>query len=368
MPHLTRRSVVSGLAAAGVVPLAPTSRAFGLSSEAGLKDHAQRAGMIYGAAVGAENWAVPECRSMYEREARIVTTDLELKFAVLRPAQDVFNFAPADLVVNGARSSGMLVRGHTLIWNENNGDWLNRCSSREVERIFDEHIERVVSRYAGKIHTWDVVNEPFWPDHGELGGYRRGPWYNALGPGYIQRALKRVRSIDKSVKLCVNEANAENDSQWGITTRPCFARLIQQLRHDGTPLDAAGLQCHLQPDWPHDYGRLADYMRNLAASKIDIHVTEFDVNDKTFPAPISERDRAVAAEATSFMDAVLPVPELTMFITWELSDRWSFYYRDAVEKNPLAKRFPRPLPLDVDLQRKPFWAAMTRAFDKRAGA
>ena len=358
----SRRALLLGAAAAGV----RLERSRAAVPEAGLKDYASRSGLLFGSAIALENFPLPECRALYARETGMVTTDLALKFLILRPAPDVFNFGPADALIDWARGAGLLVRGHTLIWNENNGDWIKRRSAREIERIFDEHIERVVSRYAGRIHTWDVINEPFWPDHGEPGGYRRGPWYDALGPSYIARALKRVRSLDPAAKLCVNEAHIDSDYAWGRSMRPYFAKLVRDLRQGGVPFDVAGLQCHLQPAWPHDYGRFADYLRTLAANDVELHVTEFDVNDATFPDPIAERDRLVADHAAGFLSSVLPIPALKAFVTWELADKWSSLWHAVADNNPAAMRLPRPLPFDSDLKRKPLWYTLARAFDARS--
>ncbi|MDX7953962.1 endo-1,4-beta-xylanase [Lichenihabitans sp. Uapishka_5] len=363
MEGLTRRALMSGLAA--VAGSGRMAAAAGVPANAGLRDHAARAGLIYGAAVTLESQGDPVTRALYEREARIVTTDLELKFAGLRPTPDGFRFEGADTLVAWARRQNLLVRGHTLIWNESNPDWLKRCSAREVERIFEQHIETVVSRYAGRIHTWDVVNEPFWPDHGHPGGYRQGPWYNALGPDYIPRALKRVRAIDPNVKLCINEAHCELATGWGAQIRPCLTRLATELRHAGVPLDAIGLQAHLRPDKPYDDGRYAAFLHELADTGVALHLTEFDVYDGGFPDDVAQRDAAVAARATAFLDAALAVPAVSMVVNWEIQDDHSFYDHEALARDPAASRLPRPLPFDSLGARKPLWHAMAAAFDRR---
>lgn len=358
-----RRQFIAGVATAGfVVPAAAAP------AELGLKDYAARGQLTFGSAIGIANFPLPECRALYKRETRLVTTDQALKFALLRPAPDVFDFERADAVIAWAGHEGLQVRGHTLIWNDDIPDWLNRLSAKEITRVFDEHIDRVVSRYVGRVHIWDVVNEPFWPDFGEPGGWRRGPWYKALGPGYVARALKRVRAIDKTAKLCVNEAQVDSDHPWGRAIRPALSRLVADLRQAGTPFDVLGLQCHLQPGWPHDYRRFADYMRQLAAESVELHVTEFDISDDAFPAPIAERDAMVAAHADTFLQAVLPVRDLTTFVTWELADQWSWIWRQAADANPGAARLPRPLPFDEHLERKPLWRSLARAFDAREPA
>ena len=366
MTALSRRALMAGVAAAAGLHGPTRAGAEPAPAMSALRDHAARAGMIYGAAVTVGDFGDPNCRPNYETEARLVTTDLEMKFAFLRPAPGVFTFDNADRLVDWARGAKLFVRGHTLIWNESNPDWLKRMSAREVERVFDEHIERVASRYAGRIHTWDVVNEPCWPDHGSPGGLRQGPWYNALGADYIPRALKRVRAIDPHAKLCINEAYCEVATGYGARIRPCLLRLITDLKQKGVPLDAVGMQAHLRPDMPYDGGRYGAFLHELAETGVDLHVTEFDVYDGTFPDDIATRDRFVAEYAAAFLNTALAVPAVKMVVTWELRDHDSFYVHDALARDPGASRLPRPLPLDALGHRKPLWHAMAAAFDRRA--
>lgn len=365
MAGVTRRGVLAGLAAAGAGPGGSRAASRPATAAAPMRDHATRAGLIYGAAVAVESWGDPICRPLYEIEAQLVTTDLEFKFWTLRPTPDRWDFSGADTIVTWARSKNMLVRAHTLIWNESNPDWLKRCSAREIERIFDEHIERVVSRYAGRIYAWDVINEPCWPDHGKPGGLRQGPWYNALGADYIPRALKRVRALDPHAKLCINEGACEETTGWGAQIRPALERLIVDLKQRDVPLDAVGLQAHLRPDKPYDDARYVEFLHRLAANGVDLHITEFDVYDGGFPDGIATRDRMVAERAAAYLKATLAVPAVKMVVNWELQDRYSFYVREVLARDPGALRLPRPLPFDDLGRRKPLWHAMASAFDAR---
>ena len=120
-----------------------------------------------------------------EKELGVANVFTTTNNATIEAAEQIFNHPKIALicvtggaaVAKAAAKSGKLVRGHTLIWNDNAPEWLKRLSAREVERVFDRHIEVVVARYAGKLHSWDVVNEPFWPMDGEQGGWRAGPWF-----------------------------------------------------------------------------------------------------------------------------------------------------------------------------------------------
>ena len=355
----------------GLLRTAATAAAFALPARQGLASSrslgalAAQAGVLFGAAIAPVVLSDPAYAQLYIDEARILTTDYSLKFDALRPSHDTYNFTEADALVGFAQKNRLPLRGHTLVWNENAPDWLRRLSARETERVFDEHIETVVSRYAGKLHSWDVVNEPFWPDHGKEGGYRDGPWFAAMGPAYVERAFRRVAAIDPAAKLCLNEAHCENDNAYGQAIRLRLLRLVDQMLSAGVRLDAVGLQCHLQPDIARDNGFVRSYIEQIGAGKIDVYITELDVNDLAFPGSIAERDAASAREYGNFLSEILKAPRVKAVILWELSDKYTWYLSLPKVQENIANRAPRPLPFDVQMQKKPAYTAIASAFSSR---
>lgn len=353
---ISRRQLLAGAAASAVSP------ALAVEQET-LASAAAKVGLIFGASIDAAAFAHPAYLALYQRETQMYVTDVAMKFDWLRPTQDTWNFGPADEIVARAQADGKLLRGHTLIWNDNAPAWLKSLSLREIERVFDEHIERVVARYAGRLHSWDVVNEPFWPMDNKPGGWRDGPWFAAMGAGYVDRAFRRVASIDPRVKLTLNEAQCDNDSDWGRSIRPKLRALVERMQDKGTPLHAVGLQSHLQSQMPRNYPQFAAYVSQLGARGVEIYISEFDVNDMAFPAAAADRDAAVALLAGDFLTRVAAIPEVKLVVTWQLSDLYS-WYRDLAIKAGMS-RMPRPLPFGNTLQPKAMRTAMIEAFRKR---
>jgi len=90
--------------------------------------------------------------------------------------------------------------------------------------ILQTHINTQVSRYKGKVRSWDVINEPF-NDDGEAssccvpsqflqlrsveGTYRDNVWYKTIGPPYIPLALGFARTADPNAKLYINGDDAQ---------------------------------------------------------------------------------------------------------------------------------------------------------------
>ncbi|MBN8999242.1 MAG: endo-1,4-beta-xylanase, partial [Rhizobiales bacterium] len=308
------------LALLGASIAAGTARGAGAATP-GLAEAARAAGVTYGASIASDTLADPAQALLYRRETAILTVDYALKFNWLRPSADVFAPGEADAIL--AFAGDTPVRGHTLAWNETRPDWLMAMSAAEKRRMFDR-----------------VVNEPFWPGHGLPGGYRDGPWMEAFGEAYVERAFRRAHAIDPNVPLVLNEAMTERWDAEGGAIRSGLLGLVDRLQDAGVRLDAVGLQRHLLPGYPYDDNAFADFVAELATRNIDIYITELDVDDQSFPRDIADRDAAVAARYRDFLTAVLAVPAVKMVITWQLADSSSWYYRGELERHPSAARLP----------------------------
>jgi endo-1,4-beta-xylanase len=81
-------------------------------------------------------------------------------------------------------------------------------------------------------------------------------------------------------------------------------------------------------------------------------ITELDVIDDKFPADTAERDARVAEVARSYLEAVCEVVHPKAFITWGLSDRYTWVPTWFKRRDGLPNR---PLPLDADLKPKPLF-------------
>ena len=322
-------------------------------------------GILFGTAYDSDILTPSAFSDLYVRQARIFTTNNFLKFGSLRPTETGADFSLADRLVDFARARGILVRGHNLIWNDWTPDWLSKSSSQRIVYWLDRHIEETAAHYRGKLHSWDVVNEPFWPGHGNKEGFRDGPWYNALGKGYVIRALKRAQAADPSVKLVINEGGPEWENYWGLDSDPVrkgLLRLIDEVRDAGARLDAVGLQCHWMADFKFDPESFLAFLQELAGRKLAIYLTELDVSDAKIEGSDAERDAEVARRYHLLLSTALKVPEVEIVQTWELSDN-ATWQREEPFLGP-GGRLPRPLPFDDALRPKAACDAIARAFSE----
>jgi endo-1,4-beta-xylanase len=356
---LSRRRAMSMIAGAAIG--AAGSRTI-YAADGSLGSIAAENGILFGAAAGPVIEKDAAYRQLYVDHAKVITTDIALKMSRVAPGPGPLKFAAADRLHQFCARHAIPMRGHCLIWNEWVPAWIKAMSNAEREKFFDMYIDEVIGRYAGQFHSWDIVNEPFWPGHKAPGGYRLGAWYETFGTNYIKRTFERAGSVDRRTKFVLNEAHAERDDDVGRMIRKGLLRLVDELKQAGVPLHAVGLQGHLQPRYPHDHARFLEFVHALAERGVDIYITEFDVRDDTFPDDIRTRDAMVADTAKRFLTNVLSVPAVKMVVAWQLADNYSFYRGMMRQKNPQSTRWPRPLPFDEAMQRKPLWFAMADAF------
>lgn len=330
-----------------------------LTEVTSLAQIAASAGLLFGSAFDMASINDPAYGALLKHHCSILTTDYQLKFWTLRPTADQIDFTRADQLVAFAKNASIALRGHTLIWNEWNPPWLKQASTQQVTYWLDRHIDEVVGRYAGQFHSWDVVNEPMWPAHNKAQGLRSGPWLNASGPDYVRRAFNVAAHADPKAKRVLNEAWLERGDHWGKALRAAFLPFVDQLLQQGTPIDAIGLQCHLAPG-NLDMDAFLRLVEQLKSYKLDIYVTELDVNDASFADELVMRDRGVAQSYQGFLQELLALRAVSVVQTWQLSDKYSFYQKPQ-------QREVRVLPFDKNMQPKAAYQALASVFLAAAG-
>lgn len=366
-PPIDRRRLLCGGAALGLSSLA-ASPGRGLAAtgpaEESLGALAAAKGLRFGASFATHELDAPygpAYSELYAREARMITSELELKLFTLRPDALTLDFAPADRLLAYAQESDLALHGHTLVWNDGLPDWMKRLSPGEIRHLLDAHLMSVLERYRDGIPTWDVVNEPIAPWDRLPGNLRGGAFYEAMGEDYIAQSFRLAREYAPRCKLILNEAQTESDDENGRVFRESFLALVKRLTSEGVPIDGIGLECHLDTKRPYDFPRFAAYIEELATLVPDIAISEFDVNDRSLPDDIAQRDVAVADIYRRFLGAVLAVKAVRRLTLWQLADHTSWMYYDDARENPASGRRPRPLPFDDRFQPKRARAAIAEA-------
>ncbi len=377
--QMSRREFVrlAGLGTAGAGLLAGLS-ACGGSANAGSPMFAQprnflspfqplRAGagsrnILFGAAVGQGALQTDTAfAAQIATHAALLVPEYDLKWELLEPQPDVFNFAPGDWLADFAAQNGQQFRGHCLVWHQQLPSWAGvGVTAAQAEQQLTNHISKTVAHYAGRMHSWDVVNEAINPRDGRSDYLRKTVWLQSIGPEYIELAFRAAAVADPDALLVYNDYGVEYDGSDADARRAGILQLLSRLKTAGTPLHALGIQAHLDPGQTRlNPDKLRDFMKAVADFGLKIFITELDVIDQGLPADIATRDTDVADAYWQFLNTVLQEPAVTTIVTWGLSDRytWLAGFKPRSDGQPV-----RPLPLDSNLQPKPALFAMLDAF------
>jgi endo-1,4-beta-xylanase len=313
----------------------------------------------YGAAVSlADLRADPRLQKALAEACDVLVPVGELKWAELRPSPDRFAFENADEIAAFARKHALALRGHTLVWYAAMPDWTKTISSpRMAEQVLVEHIKVVVSRYRGRIASWDVVNEAI-PDAPRNPGDRRpSVWSAHLGDKYIPLAFRTAATADPHAELVLNEYDVEFANEASKAKRAALRNLILDLLSAGVPIHAVGLQCHLRGATPIDRDGLSEFVAEMHGHGLKVLVTELDVIDTDLPWRNAERDEIIANQVRDLLQVLTAAAPLDALLTWGITDRYSWIPHVFPRKDGFANR---PLPLDRDFNRKPFMDVIDR--------
>jgi endo-1,4-beta-xylanase len=321
--------------------------------EQSLREVASASGMLIGAAVRPAQLSEAAYASTLAREFNMLEPEDALKWEVVHPQRQSFDFSQADQIVDFAIRHGMKVRGHTLVWHQQNPKWLTegKYTSGELAEILEQHIKTVVGHYRGKIFAWDVVNEAFDELHpGEL---RSTIWHDQPGIGlaeneaasyeqrastdrvssepeargsklrysYIERCFRWAHEADPQALLFYNEAEAE-------TMNPksdAIYAMVRDFRQRNVPIEGVGFQMHIA-NLRADVASISANIERFTALGVQVHITEMDVA-LPVDAEGNARPEDQQREADIYRDiahACLSHPGCTAIQTWGFTDKYSW--------------------------------------------
>jgi len=215
----------------------------------------------------------PNSIALVEKHFNSITPENILKWKEIHPALNRYNFKAVDRFVAFGEKHKMQIIGHTLVWFRQTPDWVfkdesGKNLSREalLERMKD-HIFTVMSRYKGRIHGWDVVNEAIVPN----GQFRKCKWLEIVGEDYVLKAFEYARQADPDAELYYNDYNYHRDHQCvGIV------KLIQNLQSKGIRIDGIGIQGHWGLDYP-SHEEIENVIWALSKLSVKLMITELDI-------------------------------------------------------------------------------------------
>jgi len=308
-----------------------------------------------GAAVESRRLGEAAFAALLATNFNSLTPENEMKWTYVEPLPGQFAFRGGDALVAFAAAHDMRVRGHTLVWHGQLPPWVRRLSGEALRAAMVAHVRGVVAHYRGQVAEWDVVNEALADGHG--GGLRGDSPFSALGPGFIEEALRSAHAADPDAVLFYNDYEIEAP---GAAKTEAAYRMMQQLKAAGAPIGGVGFQMHVDPrHWP-PASAIRQNLERFAGLGLRVEITEMDVPIGELGGDPATRLARQSTLTHDIVAACVALPACSGVTFWGLTDRYS-WLNDA-RWGQLRGRPPyRPLPFDADYRPKPMAAAIAAA-------
>ncbi|MET0357583.1 MAG: endo-1,4-beta-xylanase [Cellvibrio sp.] len=198
-----------------------------------------------------------------------------MKMSYMHPSENTYNFTNADALINFAVSNGFTVHAHTLIWHSDyQVPSFMKNYTGDFAAMLKTHVQTVAAHFAGKVKSWDVVNEALAEsgDSSAVNGFRNSLFFQKMGADYIDQAFINARAVDPSAELYYNDYNIEN----GGTKTTYLLALVDGMKTRGVPIDGVGFQMHVLSDWPST-STIEAAFKAVADRGLKVKITELDV-------------------------------------------------------------------------------------------
>ena len=219
--------------------------------------------------------------SLIQNEFNAITAENIMKSMFIHPQKDKYDFALADKFVAYGEKNKMFIHGHTLIWHSQLAPWIEKIKdSTEMRAFMKEHVTTIVTKYKGRVGSWDVVNEALNED----GTLRKSIFLNTLGEKYLADAFKYAAAADPKVDLYYNDYNNEEPAK-----RAGNIDLIKKIKAAGGKIDGVGIQAH----WKLTYPSLEEIEKSIleySALGVKVAFTELDISVLPNPKDLNGAD------------------------------------------------------------------------------
>lgn len=304
----------------------------------------------------------PKVDSLIRTEFNAITAENIMKSMYTHPQKDKYDFTLSDKFVAYGEKNKMFIHGHTLIWHSQLAPWMEKIAdSTEMKAFMKDHITTIVSKYKGRINSWDVVNEALNED----GTLRPSVFLKTLGEKYLVDAFKLAAKADPKVDLYYNDYNIEEPAK-----RAGAIALIKKIKAEGGKIDGVGIQGHWRLHSP-SIEEIEKSILEYSALGIKVAFTELDITVLPNPWDLKGADVNQNFEGSAKMN---PYPKtLPDSVQTKLAERYASIFKlflkhkDKISRVtfwgvydgqswlndwPIKGRTNYPLPFDKDLKHK----------------
>jgi len=282
----------------------------------------EKAKFPIGAAVKVAQLSETAFSTTFKSNYNQLSAEYEMKMKGIWTSQSTYKWDNADYLVNFAIQNNMKVHGHALLWYSSFPDWFKTAAydSLNFENNVKTYIQTVVSRYKGKIVSWDVANEIF-ADDGTL-RVESTVYKTFKDPiAFYGRCFQYARNADPDVKLFYNDY----DQVLNSAKRYSVSKMVERFKKEGFPIDGIGDQFHTTV-WTSK-ATISNGLTDIARTGLLIHISELDIRvnqNKSDAYVFTDTEQQKQADMyQSIVESFESLPQSQKFAitTWGITDK-----------------------------------------------
>ncbi|OHB69405.1 MAG: hypothetical protein A2W23_01450 [Planctomycetes bacterium RBG_16_43_13] len=293
-----------------------------------LREAAEKANILVGAAVFPDGLKNTYYADTLVRQFNFLTPENHMKWGIVHPTPNKWNFAPADALVGFAIKHNIKIKGHALIWHRELPKYVDeKMSSEQFRQAVQEHIHKLVSHYKGKVYAWDVVNEAI--DDKE--GLRKTIFLEKLGENYIDEVFRLAHRADPDAILIYNDYGADG---LGSKSDRVYA-LVKRMVKEDIPIHGVGLQMHISATSYPKPVDVAANIRRISELGLKIFISEMDVQIRELSGNLSRR---LEVQRQIYHDIIAESRKVDNFVAvtfWGFTDAHSWIDYEYGPDDPL---------------------------------
>ncbi|CAA7058681.1 unnamed protein product [Microthlaspi erraticum] len=210
----------------------------------------------------------------------------EMKWYTTERVRGQEDYTLADAMMQLAEENEILVKGHTVLWN--NQIWLPSWAQaitdpEDLKNVTINRINSVMKRYKGRLVGWDVLNENVHFNYYE----------DMLGKNASAIFYSMASNLDPDVPLFVNEYNTVEFAREGVGSPINVKKKMEEIvSYPGNMKIKGGIgaQAHFTPTQP-----------NLAYMRYALDT----LGSLGFPVWLTEVDMAKCPDQVKYMEDIL---------------------------------------------------------------
>jgi GH35 family endo-1,4-beta-xylanase len=239
--------------------------------------------------------------------------------------KDKPNYSGSEQVATWCAANGIRTKGHPLVWNSGEPDWLKGMTSGQVFLRAMDRANACAEHFKGQIETWDVINEvvTWHQDHMR----RDAPYMTGLIDvmdriDLAKASFAAARKGNPQATLLIND----------YITDDRYVNVCNRLKDEsGQPVyDVIGVQSHMHKSiWSND--QLWDICERFAQFGKPIHFTELTVlstiEEKDWDNPVGVTPTTPAGEqkqleeVTRIYTLLFSHPAVEAITWWDFTDK-----------------------------------------------